>query len=217
MKKTIAVFDVDRTIIKGTSCERLFVDYLRNKGVIGFSQKFSFAKRFIFTIFRNKIMATKGNKYYLKGLEKQKTDEMAKEFFNVEIIPRISEDAVKKIEEHRKEGMEIVLLSGTLEVLMKLLQKHLNVERVHCSDMEIVEGKYTGDIIGKFPFGSAKADIIRMNYSSDKYDLSASYAYGDHPTDLGFLQVFGHGFIVNPDAKLEQKAKKKGVGVVRFE
>jgi len=216
MKKTIAVFDIDRTVLKGTSAERILIGFLKEKGVLTFAHKLNYAKRLLKIYPQNRVMAVKGNKYYLKGMDRDRFDELAKECFEKEIVLRISEEAVKKIEEHRAEGREIVLLSGTLNILMSFFHEHLKADKSLCSDMEVMEGKYTGDIIGRFPYGGTKADIIRMNYHGEEYDFSASYAYADHKTDLEFLRIFGHAYIVNPDPKLEAKAKKMGIGVENF-
>ena len=216
MKKTIAVFDIDGTVLKDNSAERIFVRYLISEGELSVVDGVHLAKHFIVTFPRNWEMATKGNKFYLKGKNSQHVQALAEECFHKEIITKISYVACRTIEEHRACGLEVVLLSGTLDVLLRCFQEYLGADRVHGSTLEVSDGRYTGDICGIHPYGSAKAEIVRACYGFDPYDLSASYAYANHVSDFDFLKLFGHSTLVNPTPRLIMKAKREGVDITFF-
>ncbi len=216
MKKTIAAFDIDGTILPGDSAERIFIRYLIGKGELRIADAARFAKRFLARLPSGWIAATKGNKSYLKGKSASRLDGLAEKCFHEEIVPRISGEAHGKIDEHRNRGEEIVLLSGTLGLLLGRFTAHLGADHSHGSTLVISDGKYTGEIDGIYPYGNAKAEIVRNNYSLDLYDLSASFAFANHLTDLEFLELFGHPFLVNPNSSLAAEAKKRGIDTIHF-
>ena len=216
MKKAIAVFDIDGTVLKDSSAERIFVRYLLAKRELGLLGGIHFAIRFLSTSFRDWVSATKGNKSYLKGKSARQIDELAEMCFREKILPKISDWAIRQIEEHRKKGFEIVLLSGTLDVLLLRFQSFFHADHAHGSVLSVTNGNYTGDIRGVFPYGRAKAEIVRAAYASDPYDLSASYAYANHLSDLDFLELFGHPALVNPDSRTLDMSKNRKIYLISY-
>ena len=216
MKKAIAVFDIDGTLLKGTSAERIFVRYLLSKGELHLINGFNVLWYFCKTFHRNWVMATKGNRFYLKGKKVDRIEELGEECFRAEIMPRISNSAIRMIREHRGNGYKIVLLSGTPDFLLKHIHDHLETDFAYGSTLEVFEGHYTGCMSGLYPYGRAKADIVRTHFGHDQYDLTASYAYADHFSDIEFLKLFGHPIIVNPSPKLAAKVKKLGIHTAVF-
>ena len=216
MKRTIAVFDIDGTLLKDTSAERIFVKFLLFRGELSLFNGANFIIHFLETFPRNWIMATKGNRFYLKGREANRFDELAEECFRTRIVPRISKVAREKIEEHRSDGLEVVLLSGTPQLLLRHFQAYLGAEHAHGSTLKISDGRYTGHIDGVYPYGRVKVEIVWDYYGGGSYDLSASYAYADHISDFEFLQLFGHPTLVNPTSRLAAKAKEMGFDTALF-
>jgi HAD superfamily hydrolase (TIGR01490 family) len=216
MKKAIAVFDIDGTILAGSTAERIFARYLITVGELGLAAGLGFASRFLSMWFRDWMLATKANKYYLKGKDCRRIEELARAAFEKAILPRISEMALRTIDEHRSGGLEIVLLSGTIDALIQRFQEYLGAHHAHGSTLAVSDGKYTGDISGIHPYGGAKTEVVRTFYGADPYDLSISYAYGNHATDLDFLSLFGHPMIVNPSNRLAKRARRAGIGIIQF-
>ena len=216
MKKTIAAFDIDGTILPGNSAERIFIKYLIGKGELRLADGVRYAAYLVKKLSGGWIGATKGNKYYLKGKNTARIGSLAEMCFHEEISPLISERARGKIEEHRARGEEIVLLSGTLDVLLERFSEHLRADHAHGSNLMVSDGRFTGEIEGLYPYGTAKADIVKQYYDSDSYDLSASSAFANHPTDLAFLELFGHKFLANPEPRFAEEARSRGIDILEF-
>ena len=216
MKKAIAVFDIDGTILKGTSAERIFVRFLLTRGELRLTDGINFVRHFLATFPRNWIKATKSNRFYLKGKKCDDVEALAEECFFSEIVSRVSTIARSKIEKHKSDALEIVLLSGTPDFLLRHFQEYLGADHAHGSMLTVSKGRYTGDIDGIYPYGSAKAEIVQTYYGSDRYDLSASYAYANHITDFAFLKLFGYPTLANPTPRLAAKAKEVGIITIFF-
>lgn len=216
MRRAIAVFDIDGTLIRDSSAERIFIRYLLHQGELNLASAISFVGRLLVACPRGWDAAIRRNKFYLRGKSRRRTERLAARCFKQEITPRISAAARGKIAAHRVCGLEIVLLSGTLDVLLRCFCEELGADRAHGSALSVVEGRYTGGIEGIHPYGKAKTEIVQACYGSDCYDLSASYAYANHITDLEFLKLFGHPVFVNPSARLAARARKMGIGTTHF-
>ncbi len=216
MKKKIAAFDIDGTILPDGSAERIFIRYLIGKRELCMADAVRYGMRLVVKLPLGWIQATKGNKSYLKGKLASRIGNLADECFNERIIPRISEKARERIEEHRNRGEEIVLLSGTLDLLLERFAANLGADHSHGSKLIVSDGRYTGEIEGIYPYGSAKATIVKNNYGSDSYDLAGSSAYANHPTDLEFLGLFGHQALINPDPRLSEEARRRGIDIAEF-
>ena len=216
MRKRLAVFDIDGTILKSTSAEKIFFRFLLSRGELHLAEGINFARRFLATFPRSWVLATKGNRSYLKGKDCDHVGMLADECFRNAIIPRILETAQKMIKKHKSNGFEIVLLSGTPDFLVHRFQEYLGADHAHGSTLEILKGRYTGNHVGLFPYGQAKAEIIKVHYGRDPYDLSVSHAYADHISDFEFLRLFGYPTIVNPSSQLAAKAKEFGIKTMYF-
>lgn len=216
MKRAIAVFDIDGTVLKDTSAERIFIRYLIAKGQLDLIDGIHYALYFLSTSFRDWARATKGNKSYLKGKNARRMDEFADECFRERIEPRISDWAIGRIEKHRSEGLEIVLLSGTLDVLLDRFQRFFHADHAHGSVLSVEDGRYTGHIDGVYPYAETKAELVRSSYAADSYDLSASHAYANHHSDFVFLELFGHPTIVNPGSRTFERSKNRKIDIVCY-
>jgi phosphoserine phosphatase len=82
---------------------------------------------------------------------------------------------------------------------------------------EVVDGQYTGRLAGPFAYGEGKAAAVREFAAEQGIDLAASYAYSDSASDLPMLEAVGHPVAVNPDAPLEEVARRDGWEILRFE
>jgi phosphoserine phosphatase len=82
---------------------------------------------------------------------------------------------------------------------------------------EVVDGVYTGELAGPFVYGKGKASALRQFADAEGIDLERSWAYSDSASDLPMLQAVGNPVAVNPDAELEEVARREGWEIFRFE
>ena len=81
---------------------------------------------------------------------------------------------------------------------------------------EIVDGIYTGSLVGPFCYGPGKVEAITQLAHVEGLDLARCYAYSDSASDLPMLEAVGHPVAVNPDPRLERVAAERGWPVVVF-
>jgi len=204
--KTCAIFDLDGTIIR-LSSEQVFLTYLLNHGEIPIPNLLAWTSNFLRV---KSLPVAKSNKIYLRGLGEDHIHEIARRCFvdllRASIAPHISE----LIYAHRAEGRTVILMSGSLSFLVQPFHDHFQTDMMVAHELEVVDGRFTGKRIGLHPFAENKAKLAQQLVTEHGFDLSDSYAYGNHHTDAYKLELFGHPVAVNPDRHLRRIAMEKG-------
>jgi HAD superfamily hydrolase (TIGR01490 family) len=206
----LIIFDIDGTLLPGTSCERLFVHYLIDRKILRLRNLFSFIRRGLALIPRGRYHVLSANKGYLRGFEIDYMTRIGKEFFSEQVAERISRKGITRLEEHRGQGERILLLSGMPEFLLRNFSAHLEVEAFAGSVPETNEGKFTGRTIGTFPIADGKVEVIERLLKEDKIEWPDVTAYADHYLDRFLLSKVGRPVAANPNPKLRELAKKRG-------
>ena len=131
------------------------------------------------------------------------------------VDPLVYDEAVNLIEEHRLAGRDIVIVSTSGAEVVEPIGEMLGADRVVATRMEIVDGRYTGEI-EYYAYAEEKARAIRELAESEGYDLETCYAYSDSVTDVHMLETVGHPHVVNPDKELRRIAAERGWPVLLF-
>ncbi|HKP52534.1 MAG TPA: HAD-IB family hydrolase [Chloroflexia bacterium] len=212
-----AVFDVDRTLIPVTTTERIFIRYLLRKRVLGLGAVFQ-TTLFILKNLRHAspFETIRRQRAYLAGQPYEKMIKVARRCFETDIKPRLSHTGLEAIREHKEKGHSIVLLSGSLDFLLAPLREEVGADHLISANMEVVNGKLTGRIVGPFPYGSYKAALIQHFANEHGLDFSQSYAYADHHTDHEVLRLFGNPVVINPKPRMQEIADREGWPVKQF-
>ena len=216
MKRTIALFDIDGTLLPGCSAETIFIRWLAARGVLTLADGARWVGRFLRTLPRGTVAAAKANKGYLAGKRPETIRAMAADCYARSITPRIPAAARRLVAGHRESGRRIVFLSGTLDCLIERFRDDLGADEAIGSTLLVQDGRYTGDIGGIHPYGGAKAEIARRRWGDGSFDLAGSWAYGDRRSDLALLALFGHPALVDPGRRLAAAANRRGIGIVRL-
>ena len=203
---TCAIFDLDGTIIR-LSSEQIFLTYLLNHGEIPISNLLAWTSNFLKV---KSLPVAKSNKVYLRGLEADHIHEIARRCFVDPLRPSIASHIAELIYAHRAEGRTVILMSGSLSFLVQPFHEYFQTDMMVAHELEVVDGRFTGQRIGLHPFAENKAKLAQQLATEHGFDLSASYAYGNHHTDAYKLELFGHPVAVNPDRQLRHIAMEKG-------
>lgn len=152
-----------------------------------------------------------------KGWESDRVRRLVQETVDQIISPVVFAEALALIEQHRREGREIVIVSVSPEEVVKPLAGYLGIENVIATRAAVdEEGRYTGSL-DFYASGPGKAEAICSLAREWDLDLDRCYAYTDSHTDLPMLEMVGNPVAVNPDRILKQTASERGWKVVRFD
>ncbi len=211
------VFDVDGTLLPGTSCERLFFKHLLHEKIIRLRNLISFGIRGLALMPKGHAYALKANKGYLRGFSPDYIAGIGREFFNDQVLKKISAIGISRIEEHHRNGNTVMLLSGMPEFLLRNFSEHLRVDEQIGSTLEVNADKFTGRTIGPFPLAEGKIEVLRPLLEKYHLDWSDLTAYADHRLDRYLLEKVGHPVAVNPRDDLRRIAENNGWPIESFD
>ena len=117
------------------------------------------------------------------------------------VDPLVYDEAVQLIEEHHAAGHDVVIVSSSGTDVVEPIGALLGADRVVATRLEIVDGRYTGEI---------------DYYEERGYVLEDCYAYSDSATDIPMLEAVGHPYVVNPDRELRKLATSQDWPVLTF-
>lgn len=211
-----AIFDIDHTILKGHSSERIFIRHLRERGIITPRDIIRFVLTFLTRLITLNGIYIKKNKSYLKGKDVKVLEDEAGRCFRDKIMPYISTAALREIQEKKDSGYTIVLLSGTLDILIGQFKEYCKADIAIGSNLQRVNGVLTGGLEGIHPYGRGKAKLLEELALKMEIDLKGSFAYADHFSDIKFLRMVGNPVVVNAHPALWLYAKVKGWNITDF-
>ena len=118
--------------------------------------------------------------------------------------------AIGCVEEHRRAGHRVVLVTGSIDFLVQPLAAELGAHDVVAATLVESNGTFTGELAGPPISEQEKARRVRQYADVHGIDLSLSYAYGDSVADLPMLEAVGFPHAVNPDRALAKAARARG-------
>lgn len=124
--------------------------------------------------------------------------------------PHRFSQALDCIEDHRRAGRTIVLVTGSLDFIIEPLSVEIRADAVIAARLVESNGFFNGKLDGPPIGGQEKARRMRDLAAERGIDLSRSHAYGDSMADLPMLEVVGFPHAVNPDRGLSAIVKKRG-------
>jgi HAD superfamily hydrolase (TIGR01490 family) len=209
-----AIFDLDGTVVRGTSTERLLVPWLVRRGVIGVRQLAAAGLVAAAYPFVGRTRALRRNKRWIGGVEVGRVEAHLAPFLEEVVATRWCRPVLEKMDELRSSGHVVALLSGAPDFIVRAVAEHLAADAWVGTPMETVDGRFTGRLAGSHVFGPQKGVALRRLAEELGLDLRRSWGFADHPTDLAFLAEFGNPVAVDPPARLERVAEHRGWRVI---
>ncbi len=119
-------------------------------------------------------------------------------------------------QKHLDAGQRVWLVTATPVELASIIAQRLGLTGALGTVSEIVDGRYTGRLVGEMMHGEAKAEAVRALAAREGLDLSRCTAYSDSANDLPMLTLCGDAVAVNPDTELRAVARSRGWQVRDF-
>lgn len=204
----LAIFDLDETLIAADSAS-LWSAYLVDKGVAP-STLLVDEKEMMEAYAKGQMDMNSYMQATLKpmiGLDGSTITELVDEFIECHIKPALYQDAVDRIQWHKRRGDKILIISATGEHLVKPIAHLLGADDAIAINLEQIDGKFTGKTTGTLSYQYGK--VIRMKAWLDQQGTAfkGSYGYSDSINDLPLLDAVDRPFAVNPDPALALHAQ----------
>lgn len=119
-------------------------------------------------------------------------------------------------QQHLDAGQRVWLVTATPVELARIISSRLGLTGALGTVAEIIDGTYTGRLVGEPLHGAAKAEAVRALAGREGLALDRCTAYSDSANDLPMLSLVGRAVAVNPDPELRRAARSAGWEVRDF-
>ncbi|MDD2247726.1 MAG: phosphoserine phosphatase SerB [Proteiniphilum sp.] len=106
----------------------------------------------------------------------------------------------------QKVGFKTAILSGGFSYFGNYLKEKYGFDYMYANELEIKNGKLTGNYLGDVVDGRRKAELLRLIAQVEKIDLRQTVAVGDGANDLPMLGIAGLGIAFHAKPKVKQNA-----------
>lgn len=214
-----AYFDIDGTLISGSTLA-LYLGWLRELGlmrrgdglrVLGYE-----------LLYRLGLLRIEQAYGWLgrrtSGLGTEELTREGERWCEETLVAQLFPAALRCIEEHRRQGHRVALLTASVSFISIPLARKLGIpkEDVLCTWFEQEQGRLSGRVREPICYGTGKVHHAREHARAQGCDLSRSFFYSDSVSDLPMLEEVGHPRVVNPDRLLRAQARWRGWEVLRF-
>lgn len=103
-------------------------------------------------------------------------------------------------------GYKTAILSGGFSYFGHYLQKELGIDYVHANELEIIDGKLTGNYLGEIVDGSKKAEYLKAIAEKEGIHINQTIAVGDGANDLPMLNLAGLGIAFHAKPTVKENA-----------
>lgn len=211
---TLAIFDLDNTLIAGDS-DHLWGEFLVQQGLVDKETFKAKNDQFYQDYLAGELDIFAYQKFVLGFLAQHSLVELAnwhQQFMDENIMPILLPKAFELIAKHREQGHFIMIITATNDFITAPIADAFAVDHLIAVTAERDEyGGYTGNVAGTPSFHEGK--ITRLNEwlaENPSYSMEGSYFYSDSHNDLPLLNLVDHPVAVNPDEKLTAVAQEKG-------
>ena len=158
---SLAIFDLDGTLIKGQS-QQFLVFYLYKKKWLGTFRLVVI----LFWFLGYKIGICRDPNWIfdyafecVKGKSLEDGDKMVESFFHDVLKRKFNDQTVSRLKKHQEKGDEVILVSNAIEPIVRIVANNLGIEKFFSTKLETKSGVYTGKIKGKAVYHQRKIDV----------------------------------------------------------
>lgn len=131
----------------------------------------------------------------LKGVSYKECDQLAKRYFEEELLPNVVQPLTDKLKEHLKNGDRVCILSGGYDVYIKYFAQYFGIKEVISSKIAFRDGKCLGRMEGKDCMREDKLEYIRPFLKGTK-----TICYTDSKSDLPLLEMIDEPIVVSKES-----------------
>lgn len=217
MAGTAAIFDVDNTILFGSS-GTLFINAMFKKRMMTPWRWMSigwFSWRYSKGWINDEQIVRRGASCYA-GQRIDSLKDAAVAAVSDYIAPRLYKEALSAIQAHQNQGHKIILASGSSNIIVSALADHLNADAAVGTSAKVVNGVSTAEVTTPMCYKQGKLTLVQSALEKMNISIENCYMYSDNYTDLSLFRKVAHPHPVNPGGKLTKEAISNGWDILAW-
>ncbi|MDD1781065.1 HAD-IB family hydrolase [Enterovibrio sp. ZSDZ35] len=122
----------------------------------------------------------------------ERIEALAKQFVDEYLRRVMRDEALQALNWHKANGDDIYVVSASLHPYLAIWCKQNGIHLI-CSELESVDGRFTGRYVSGDCSKKRKAERIKSQLDLSRY--ASVYAYGDTDEDLAMLALADHKYL----------------------
>ena len=217
MKRNLAIFDLDNTILNGDS-DYSWINFLIEKRLVDKDEYERKNKYFYNQYYQGKLNYDEWAEFALttiKGKKPEEIEDILSKFLNEIIEPMINIYALKLLHDHTHNNDIMLLASATNSVIVEPIAKRLGFKNIVSTQVEIIDEIYTGKVLGIPALSEGKLIKVKewmLQNRIESFDNTSFYS--DSINDLPLLASVSKPVAVNPDDMLREECRKRSWEII---
>ncbi len=209
---SLALFDLDNTLLGGDS-DYLWGRHLIELGIVDGEVYEQTNKQFYEDYRAGRLDIAAFLRFSLAPLRQHPISDLERwreAFVRERIEPIILPAAQALVEQHRRVGDTLVIVTATNAFVTAPIAARFGIEHLIATEPELESGRYTGEIVGQPAFREGKVGRLQDWIATNSETLSGSIFYSDSINDLPLLEAVERPVVVDPDEQLDAVARERG-------
>jgi HAD superfamily hydrolase (TIGR01490 family) len=212
----LAIFDLDNTLLAGDS-DYTWGEFLVGKGIVDKDEYQQENDRFYVEYQQKTLNILEYQRFVLTpliNLNKDQLSALHNEFMETHIAPLRQAKADALIQQHRSQGDKLLVITATNHFIAEPIVTALGINDLLATDPEIIDGRFTGEIVGYPCFQEGKIERLKLWLAQTQQAYSDITFYSDSINDVPLLAFADTAIAVDPDEALTEMAKEKGWPII---
>lgn len=193
--RRVVAFDMDSTLLQGEVIDELAIEAGVGEQVIAITE----------AAMRGEIDFDQSLRQRVSLLSGLSADVLPK----IAARLKLTEGAELLVSTLRRFGYRTAIISGGFNFFGNYLQQKLGVDHVYANELEIVDGKLTGNVLGTIVNAERKAYLLDLLAKEEGVDRKQTIAIGDGANDLPMLSRAGLGIAFHAKPVVRQTAEHR--------
>jgi len=213
---TLAIFDLDHTLINGDS-DHLWGEYMIENGIVDEQAYRQRNDLFYLDYQRGTLDNDQYLAFALEPLTHYTIEELhawRADYVEKWIKPLVAPGTAGLLDEHRAKDHELMIISATNFFVSEPIGQMLGVSTVLATEPEIIDERYTGRFLGTPTYQHGKVTVLKEWVVNSGHELAGAYFYSDSLNDLALLEQVDNPIAVNPDDDLKAIATARNWKII---
>ncbi|MCY1290598.1 putative phosphatase [compost metagenome] len=212
----LALFDLDNTLLAGDS-DHAWGDFICQRGLVDAAEYQARNDAFYADYCAGKLDVVAYQNFSQAILGRTGMEQLAEwhRAFMAEVIePIILAKGEALLDEHRRAGDRLVIITATNRFITAPIAARLGVDTLLATECGLQDGRYTGQISGIPCYQQGKVVRLQQWLAETGLNLDDSCFYSDSRNDLPLLESVANPVAVDPDEVLRATALERGWPVI---
>lgn len=207
----LAIFDLDNTLIAGDS-DHSWGEFLVDQNIVDRQLYKKMNDKFYADYESGCLDIFAYLEFSVEPLTQfslQELDILHQQFMRDIIEPMKLDQAETLINHHRQAGDRVLVITSTNRFIVEPICKSLGIDEIIATDLQIIDGKYTGKVDGTPTFKEGKVERFNQWLKAQNTNNEGSYFYSDSINDMPMLLEVTYPIAVDPDPALRKEAESR--------